>query len=239
MKKYIIKQLRERASVKGKEKTWVSECSDEQLYQLFQKLRVGESAKSIAQYVQKAWKVNPKSTVHSISQGVLKFRKRIEDLLELGFTEQTAPNLPKTLSDSSGPFDDLMALERLVRLQRDRIEKMMKEERELGVKHPSMSRDVLSLAALEKILIKEKEFAIKHAHEDPIKRRENEIRSKRIEHNFNTWMANTTDESREVMVNAIDKFLVWAEENAIPMVLDEETGKYRPVEEEGFCKDKK
>ena len=66
MKNLIIKQLRERASVKGKQKTWASECSDDQLYLLFQKLRAGETARSIAQYVQSVWNINPASDIHSL-----------------------------------------------------------------------------------------------------------------------------------------------------------------------------
>ena len=82
MKNFIINELRKCSTIPGKQKTWVSELSDEQLYQLYKRLLNGENAKSIARYVQKSWNVKPNSTVHSVSQGILKFRKRISLLLE-------------------------------------------------------------------------------------------------------------------------------------------------------------
>jgi hypothetical protein len=81
MREYILKQLRDRSCVREKVRTWVSDLTDEQLYELFLRLRSGENAKTIARYTQEAWGVNPETTVHSISQGVLKFKKRIAHFL--------------------------------------------------------------------------------------------------------------------------------------------------------------
>ncbi len=47
MKTYIIEQLRKNATVRGKQKTWVSELSDDQIYEMFLRLRKDEPAKSI------------------------------------------------------------------------------------------------------------------------------------------------------------------------------------------------
>jgi hypothetical protein len=95
MKNFIINELRKCSTIPGKQKTWVSELSDEQLYQLYKRLLNGENAKSIARYVQKSWNVKPNSTVHSVSQGILKFRKRISLLLEESKSDSIVRNQPE------------------------------------------------------------------------------------------------------------------------------------------------
>ena len=81
MKRNIIEHLRRFSSVPGKEKTWVSELNDNQLFELFLKLKNGENARSIARHAQTVWKVARKSSIHSVSQGILKFKQRISHLL--------------------------------------------------------------------------------------------------------------------------------------------------------------
>lgn len=125
MKDYIISQLREHSFIHGKQKTWIYELTDEQLYELYQRLRKGQTANSIAQYVKKAWSINPKSSIHSISQGILKFRKRIAHLL-----------LPPPQKDCSiscinkediEKMEDFEHLDYLDRIQAKRIQKMIIE----------------------------------------------------------------------------------------------------------------
>lgn len=235
MKNLIINQLRERTCVKGKQKTWISECSDEQLYQLFQKLRSGESAKSIARYVQNVWKVNTSATIHSVSQGILKYRKRISDLLDIKLFQGSVPELPDEINEGETLHDDLLAMDRLIRLQRERIESMMKEERENGVRYPNISRDLQSLATMSKVLAKEKEFFMKHGGQDPVRQREVEMKNKRIERNFNAFMENTTKESRERIIEMADRFLLLATKHAVTMErIEDEDGniKYSRVKEE-------
>ena len=81
MKRDIIEHLRRFSGVPGKERTWVSELDDNQLFELYLKIRNGESARGIARYVQKVWKVGCKASIHSVSQGILKFKQRISHLL--------------------------------------------------------------------------------------------------------------------------------------------------------------
>jgi len=229
MKTYITKQLRERASIRGKQQTWVSRLSDEQLYQLYVKLRNGESAKSIAKHIQKAWKVSPRSTVHSVSQGILKFRGRIPDLLEIDAPPRVAPPPPQRSSFNPDDVDDLMGLELIIRGQRERIERMMREERELGVKHANLSRDVQSLAALAKVLVKEKEFALRHKDEDPVRQREEALRRKKGEETFQRLLANLPDDGERV-VQIGERFLSLLDKYSVPMIKNED-GIYEPVGE--------
>ena len=231
MKSLIIKQLRERSCVKRKQKTWVSECSDDQLYQLFQKLRNGESAKSIAQYIQKAWKINEQSTAHSISQGIQKFKKRIEDLLQVEIPSEVLPDCSLEQPDEE---DNLLALDRVVRLQRQRIERMMNEETEKGVTFHHLSRDLQSLATLAKVLVKEKDFALHHLSEDPVKKRREELRARRAGENFQGFIDNLTEDARERIVQVAERFLEGIAQDAVPMIqVEDENGKKHWVSIEG------
>jgi hypothetical protein len=171
MNRIIIDQLRRFSSVPGKEKTWVSELSDEKLYELFLKLRSGESCRSIARHVQKVWKVCPKSSLHSVSQGVLKFKQRITHLL--------LPSLSEADSDFTDTFpkdtesDSLATMENIARQYEARIKRMMNEENETGVKYPFINRDLQALASLRKAILKQKEWSL--THDDPIKLREDQL----------------------------------------------------------------
>lgn len=219
MRTIISKQLRERASVKGKQKTWVSKCSDEQLSHLFEKLRAGETARSIAQYAQKVWKLNPESGIHSMSQGIAKFQKRIEDLLKADIPIMTTSHPQNSIEEIP---DDLLAMDRIVRMQRERIERMIREEQEKGVRYPNLSRDLQSLAMLSKVLVKEKEFIVKYPDEDPIKKRQNELRNRRIDRNFNTMLNRLGDDGCERLIEMSDKFLQAVSKIAVPMVISKD-----------------
>jgi len=235
MKKLIIKELKERACVKGKQKTWISQICDDRLLHLFERLRTGESARSIAKFAQEEWGINPGSEIHSLSQAILKFRRRVADLLEPETAEQTCRGLEEANINGDEDLDELTGLARLVRQQRERVGRMMKEERELGIRHPTLAKDLQSFATLSKALTKLKEFSVKYPR-DPIRTREEEMRDRRIDKNFNTFLANTSDDSRERLMCAMDKFLEQAAKLAIPMVAekDENGGlRYVPVEKGG------
>ena len=220
-KSQVIQRLRELSNVKNKQPTWISFCSDEQLYELFLRLRNEESSRSIASFVQKAWKLPTGGDVHSLAQGISKFKRRIHDLLQASLVPVETEQKEEKILSRQEEHDDLLALERVIRLQRERIERMLKEERDLGVKHSNLSRDLQSLAALTKVLVKEKEFAIKHAI-DPVKEREDEIRARRIDANFETYMSNSTQESRDRMLNVMDIFLQKIVEETIPVTITQD-----------------
>lgn len=182
--------------------------------------------------IQKAWKLRTQGDIHALSQGILKFRRRINDLLQASLVPENTEQFEKENIARQEERDDLLGIGRVVRLQRERLERMMKEERELGVKHANLSRDIQSLAALSKVFVKEKEFAIKHAI-DPVKERKDEIRSQRIDANFNAFMSNTSEEGRERMIRVADRFLQAVLENTIPVtVVYDKNGDIRYIPEQ-------
>jgi hypothetical protein len=212
MRDYILKQLRDRSCVKGKQRTWVSDLSDDQLYELFLRLRSGENAKTIARYIREAWGINPETTVHSISQGVLKFKKRIAHLL-ITPTAGKGDVYPEHFTGDSAPESTLDALDEIATLQRNRIKDMLAEEKKTGIRYPHLSRDLAALTMLEKQLLKAKAFELYRG--DPVKRRKLEKMEGKIQHKFGQWMQQTPEEDRLKMANVLQKFLEWADKIAI------------------------
>jgi hypothetical protein len=212
MRDYIIQQLRDRSCVKGKQRTWVSDLSDDQLYELFLRLRSGENAKTIARYIRGAWGVNPETTVHSISQGILKFKKRIA-LLLISPTTEEGDGYPGPHSCGFNPEDTLASLDYIARIQRDRIISMIEMEKESGVKHPYLNRDLQALATLQKVILKQKSFEM--LHDDPLKQKRWAQRERGVQKQFDIMMKQIGDDERIKMAGALGKFLEWADQNAI------------------------
>ena len=155
-------------------------------------------------------------------------------MLELELAEQTCRELDEANLTENEHLDQLVGLERLVRLQRQRVEGMMKEELEKGIRHPNLSKDLQSFAALSKVLTKEKEFALRHPGDDPIRKKEEQLRDRQIDANFKTFIANTSDETRDGLIRAANRFLELAAKRAVSVVAEkDENGKiqYVPIKQ--------
>jgi hypothetical protein len=224
MKKIIIEQLRERSRVRGKEKTWVSELTDDQLYELFLRLRNGENSKTIARYIQDAWGVNPESSVHSLGQGIGKFKRRIAHLLILSPKEEVNTCSTPFTCSSEGTLEDL---ENIAVLHRARIQAMLQEEEKTGVRYPHMNRDLQALSTLQKLIMKQKTW--EKYYDDPVKQRRMAGLEKEIGERFGTLMEQIGEEGKVKMVNAIQRFLELAKEHAEPAEIGPD-GKLRLVE---------
>ena len=224
MNKELVDQLKKLSCVKGKQKTWISELADNQLLEIFHRLKNGETAKSIARHCQQVWHINRSSSIHALSQGILKFQKRCKHLLE------TSVLLPQQESESSDPHeadydsgDALESLNYIARIQRDRIISMIEKEKKTGVKHPHMSRDVQALATLQKVILKQRAYEL--THEDPLKERRWAQRQKGIQEKFGALMKNTTQDDRNKMVSAIGRFLELAKQHSFTLEVGPD-GKY-------------
>ncbi|NOR25449.1 MAG: hypothetical protein GQ542_13895 [Desulforhopalus sp.] len=212
MREHLIEQLRRLSRVKGKQATWISQLGDDEIYELFLRLRSGETAKSIARYVQHAWGVNPNSSVHSISQGILKFKKRIAHLL---LTPPSVSNSPLVNLEETSQLEGLEGMERIAQLQLARIERMINEEQETGIKHTSLSRELQALSTIMKCQMKLKEWYILHEGNDPVRRRRLERMKRRFEEPFRALMDSIDEEGRNRLLEASSKLLEDLERYAV------------------------
>ena len=169
-----IQQLRELASIKNKIRTWVSELSDDQLEELFIRLKNGESAKAIARYAQDNWAVSPGSTVHSISQGIIKFKNRVSNL----FAYDLCGPVDRKPAEDTLPVDDLENMERIALQQSERIDCMIAEEKRTKIMNPQLNKEILALSKLHQVIMKQKDWIIKNRGADVYQER----RERKAEH---------------------------------------------------------
>jgi hypothetical protein len=229
MKDYITKELRRLSFVPGKEKTWISQLTDDQLYEIYQRLANGETARSIATSIKEQWGINPDASAHSVGQAILTFKKRITHLL-LNLPKPDANNVNHSLPDSSEHLTSLERLEAKARQYEDRIEKIMANEKATGQFYPYLSRDFQALASLRKAILKQKDWETKHP--DPLVAINDAKRTQTMTRQFNILMDTLGEEGQKRIVEASQRFLAAVEKHAISMEINPETGMLQRVSEE-------
>lgn len=237
MRDYIMQQLRERACVRGKERTWISTLTDEQLYQVFLRLRNGESSRAIAKDIQQRWKINPGSSVHSLAQGVSKYRRRIAHLLLDRPPDSIGSPIPVAI-EGNDYLEGTEGMELIARFQLERIKRMMAEEWETGVRHGALSKELHALTALTKALTKSKEWDLVHQGYDPVKQKKIERMRRRIARRFGDIMESLGEEGRNRLLEASSKLLEDLERHAFEVEVGSD-GKYRLPEQEVGTEDNK
>jgi hypothetical protein len=216
MNKELIDQLRKLSCVKGKQRTWISGLSDAQLLEVFHRLQNGETAKSIGRHVQQAWEINPTSSIHALSQGILKFQKRCSHLLDAPAPcLQQDSELSAPLGADYDPEDSLASLDYIARSMRDRIIGMIEREKKSGIKHPYLSRELQALATLQKIILKQRAYELTHA--DPLQERKWAEQEKGINKKFDALMKTMTIDDRSNLSNALGRFLELAKQNCVKL----------------------
>ena len=224
MSEKLIDQLRKLSCVKNKEKTWIAGLDDSQLLEVFHRLQNGETAKSIGRHAQQVWNVNPTSSIHAISQGILKFQKRCRHLLDAPTPcLQQEKELPAPLEADYDPEDSLASLDFIAQSMRERIIGMIEREKKTGIKNPYLSRELQALATLQKVILKQRAYEL--THDDPLQERRWVRRQKGIQEEFGALMKNTTNEDRDRMASTIGRFLELAKQHSVTLQIGPD-GKY-------------
>lgn len=218
MKNILIDHLRDFSCVSGKERTWISKLSDSQLIEIFNRLKNGESAKSIAFDVQRVWKINPHAKVHSLSQGIIKFKKRINHLL-ISDSKNIGCQTPSETEEDSENIYSGESLEDLAAQQEKRIKQMIHAENENKVKYPHLNREIQCLASLRKAILKQKDWE-KKSGETLIRGTKTKL-VKNYQKRFEEIFKDIDDGGLERLTIAANKFLELAEKNAILIEPDE------------------
>lgn len=234
MTENLVNQLRECAVVKGKQKTWISELSDEQLFELFTRIRNGENSKSIVRNCLRIWGIRNNSTEHSLSQGVQKYKNRVEHIiLPCEPTEVSPAAIPPSCSLGSKDLEKVPATsttsgslimnQRLAAQLRKRIETQLNSEESGGIPSPYIHKDVQSLAVLQKAIILQRKALNLSPDEDIEQLVQQKLREKELERDFNAAMASTTKEDRsgvcaffELFLKEMHKITVTAEVRSLP-----------------------
>ena len=225
-KEDVVNQLKKAACVRGKMRTWVSDLSEEKLYEIYLRLRSNESSRSIARHAQEIWRVNPSSSIHSISQGVTKFCRRISHLLII---PPPVGNDPISLNLYQG-FDEESTLGRMERMAQDieaRINRMIAEEQETGIKYANLNKDIQALASLRKSILKQRDWELIHG--DSIQAENERNMEKNIKRRFDGLLEYLGDDGQKRLICMMHNFLEMADKIAVPMNLNAE-GKFVVVD---------
>jgi hypothetical protein len=116
-------------------------------------------------------------------------------------------------------------MEALAQELEDRIQDMLREEKESGTRYPYLARDVQGLASLRKAILK-----WEVSHPDPLGRKESEKIRSRMDRQFKGLLSNLSDDGERV-IRAAERFLQMAEEQALTLQKNED-GTYTAVEDE-------
>jgi len=246
MNNTLVKQLRECAVVKGKQKTWISDLSDDQLFELFTRIRNGENSKSIVRNCLRVWGIRNSSTEHSLSQGVQKYKNRVEHIvLPCEPPEVIEPVNPPSCSlgnkdlqkvpETSTTSGSLIMNQRLAAQLRKRIETQLNSEESGGIPSPYIHKDVQSLAVLEKAILYQKKALNLSPDEDIEQLVQQKLREKELERDFDAAISSTTKEDRNGVCALLELFakemhkisfqakMVTREDGRIEYILPEET----------------
>ena len=129
----------------------MSKLSDNQIYEIHLRLRSGESIRSIARHIKGSYTGMSRSSVTSISKGIVKYKERIKHLF--------GKDLHSGREVAIGDDVDLNGIEQLEYLadrQQKRIISMMKEEESRNIINVNISKEIDSLTAFQKTIIKTK-----------------------------------------------------------------------------------
>jgi hypothetical protein len=98
--------------------------------------------------------------------------------------------------------------QRLADQLRLRIEKIMKEEKKLGVSYPNLCKDVMALSSLEKNILKEIDWRMKN--KDRLIEGYEERQQREIGDRFDKFIEKhlPTDEERDRMVKGMSRVLL-------------------------------
>lgn len=227
--KDVIEQLRNFATVPGKQKTWISELTDQQIYQIYIMLRNGNTGQYIAKHIQDIWKIHTSTSIHSSGQGISKFKKRIAHLLIIPKEEQSSnPISPSNRRDNR--YHSSESLEELAYELEDRIRKIMAEEKRTGI-YGLINKEVNSLSSLRKTILKEKKYEIEHAKDDPTILRRQQLNGKHRQKQLEALISRLPDQGSRV-VEMGEQFFKLLEERSIITKYDAETDTYIAKDED-------
>ena len=102
---------------------------------------------------------------------------------------------------------------------RQRIQRILKEEKETGVPFPYLSRDIQSLSVLEKVIAKQREWFSKNPENDPLTVLENQRKDQKLKQAFNKFMA-TPPDYRDAAISCMEMWLKAFEEKTVQAIID-------------------
>lgn len=221
----LTKALREAVKRPGRKGTWLQHLSDNQLLEVYWRLKNGQAAQAITKIAQVDWGIQRKSSPKSLARSVLDFRDRVLGDIEISDMRTNegasqAKALVKKAKFVAEKVDGIKRMEWLIEVQSERVMMLFEREKQsLPFKHTDHTVEVLC-----KMIYQYETLKMQLGIQPTIPQEYNV----HVTHTWNKVVSGIGDESVK-SADALTRFLQWADKNAVTMKLDHESGTYIPV----------
>jgi hypothetical protein len=225
-----IKKLRDAVQPPGKKGTWLRFCDNNQLAEIYFRLKKGTPGLQIVKTAQKQWKIKPKSSPKSLLRGVIKFKNDVVGEIERG--DPTWDKESKALTDSlmkrgkkiSEKLDGLEELAWLIQTQKDRLQAVIEREHKISVPFAFTDKTV---ETLNKLIDSFLSWQVKLGLIDETP---SEVHLK-WQNSFSGLMEHTVKSDGQKLANMTNRVIKALDQKALTFIKDEE-GRYKLPEPE-------
>jgi len=166
MSTYLIQEIRACLCKPGKQEPAANKLTDDQLLEVFNRLRKGQNPNEIGRYAQKAWGFMEGRNPHTVGQIIRTLQKRISHLTLGGSPSQT--QAPGPVSDTVIPvkvtYEDIIEIQDRLSLEmRRRKDRLMEKERATRIPYKDSAKDLNAISSFGRLLTKMEEFELKNA----------------------------------------------------------------------------
>lgn len=226
----LVRSLRQAVKPPKKKGTWLNMLNDEQLTEVFYRLQMGKPAYAIVRIAQQEWGIKRDSDPKSMARGVREFRDRalgevaVVEAISGTHSADSVKALTRRAKRLSEKVDALDKLSWVIGVQQERIELLhAAEKKSLPFKHTDGT--IKTFGELLGLYVK-MQIDLGLIQQQP--------------HEYNLMVQHSFGKIQEGLggqgpaaANALGRFLQWAEEEAVELKLDPETGAYVPVPKKG------
>lgn len=157
--KSLIKKLREVVQPPGKKGTWMRYLTDEQLAEVYYRLRAGQRPATISRIAQDEWHLMKQSARGDLSRIVIRFRNKVLNDVDVALAKgqvekEEIKALVKKAKHILDKLDTLGRYRWVIDVQTKRIAASVKREQERDEEVPQTDQSIRILGELLKELIK-------------------------------------------------------------------------------------
>jgi len=227
--KSLVRRLREIVRPPGKRGSWMMLLDDQQLLEVYYRLKRGQSANYVCRICQEDWGLKRGSSLKVLNKAMLKFRR--EALGDIELTKiaargkrdrEEAESITKRTEKLKKKVDGLEKLAWAIQVQAERLETLVEREKK-AIPFKFTDKTVKTLGELLDTYLKYQiELGVLDAKPSEF--------NLNIKHKFEGIVQNALENSPHRFIDGMHKFLELAESKALTLVPDSE-GTYRPKNE--------
>ena len=224
----LVAALRKAVRPPGQRPSWLSVLNNRQLVEVYHRLQIGNSMLRIVKIAQQEWRIMPTSRPASLCRAVAAFRDKVVGAIQKLETSsepaarEVGERMAKEINRVAGKVDALGKLGWVITVQEERIAMLFEREKasKLPFKHTDQTVKIFG-ELCGQYLSMQVQLGVVPTIPGEL--------NMEVKHKFDGVLGAVGSDGAKV-VDALGKFLNWADQNAVKMVLDEKTGAYVPVQ---------